>query len=98
MSQIVGIVHNHNVGQHLPSAPSGLYGGDQAGLQTIVNIMNFYNPGSGANARLYIAAQTTGPNAYNKISVYTPNTASYDAAGNPPHTGPEVNPQAARCS
>lgn len=96
-ARIVGIIHNHNIGQHQPSPPSGIYGGDQAALQVISNIMNTYNPGSGDKALMYIAAQTSGSNPYNKINVYSPSTIQYDANGNPPQTGPEVNRNGASC-
>lgn len=97
MSQIVGIVHNHNVGQHGPSDPDGIYGGDEAALKTVRDIMNHYNPGSGNAAMSYIVAQTAGANAYNKISAYSLTTIKYDANGNPPPVGPEVNPNGQSC-
>lgn len=87
MSQIVGIVHNHGVGFHEPSSPSGLYGGDAAALATLQNIMNTYAVNSGWPARLYIIARTEGPDPYNKINVYGPENISSGL-------GPEVNPDA----
>lgn len=96
-SQIVGVIHNHNEGQHQPSDPTGLGGGDEGGLQTVQNIMNTYNQGSGAKAMMYIVASTSGANAYNKISAYSVNTIKYDANGNPPPVGPEVNPDGQAC-
>lgn len=95
MSRIVGLIHNHNVGQHLPSAPSGNYPGDQGGMQTLQNIMNTYSAGSGSKARMYIIAKAAD-GSY-KTSVYSPTTIQYDENGNPPPIGPEVNPNAQNC-
>lgn len=102
MAQIIGMIHNHAPGQHLPSPPSGIHGGDQAGMQTLVNVMNTpsytqYNGGGGVNARFYIISQTTGPNPTYKLTVYGPETIKYDANGNPPSVGPEVNPNGQSC-
>ncbi|EGF96750.1 hypothetical protein CD944_15595 [Brevundimonas diminuta] len=91
----MGVIHNHNVGQHLPSAPSGTYPGDQGGMQTLQNIMNTYSTGSGSKARMYIIAKAAD-GSY-KISVYSPTTIQYDENGNPPPIGPEVNPNAQNC-
>jgi len=95
MARIVGVIHNHNAGQHLPSAPSDQYPGDQAGLQTVVNIMNHYNQGTGQNARMYIIAKAAD-GSY-RVSVYTPDTVKYGEDGTPPEVGPEVNPDGESC-
>ncbi len=89
---IVGSVHSHSVGNHLPSptGPDGL--GDIAHL----NWINTY--GGGPGARLYIVAQTTvnaGQAQYDRINVYTEGTAQ--AAIDNLVVGPEVNPNGQSC-
>ncbi|CAN5224444.1 hypothetical protein BH10PSE1_BH10PSE1_12130 [soil metagenome] len=87
MSQIVGIVHNHDIGFHAPSSATGNYGGDAAALATLQNIMSTYPSNDGWEARLYIVAQTTTSPPYNMINVYGPDTIGQGL-------GPEVNPDA----
>jgi hypothetical protein len=96
MSEIVGIVHSHQAGNHLPSPPSANGPGDAGGLTTLMNIMNTYNPGSGANARMYIVAETTGSPPQTQINVYAPSNIAA-ATGSSPTAGPEVNPDGQAC-
>lgn len=96
MSEIVGIVHSHQAGNHLPSPPSANGPGDAGGLTTLMNIMNTYNPGSGSNARIYIVAETTGSPSQTQINVYGPSNIAA-ATGNNPTAGPEVNPDGQAC-
>lgn len=90
---IVGSVHSHSVGNHLPS-PTGPDGaGDIAHLNSISDL------GAGAGARVYIVAQTlvnAGEEPYDRINVYSPATAQ--AAINNLEVGPEVNPEAQSCA
>lgn len=89
---IVGSVHSHSVGNHLPS-PTGPDG--QGDIAHLNSVMNF---GAGAGARLYIVAQilvNAGQQAYDRINVYSPATAQ--AAINNLEVGPEVNPEAQSC-
>jgi len=91
-SQIVGAVHSHSVGNHLPS-PTGPDGrGDLRALEGLADY-------AGNNdVRYYIVAQNTGYagfNQYNQINVYNNQTA--EAAINANQAGPEVNPEGTPC-
>lgn len=90
--RIVGVVHTHFAGGHLPSGLSHNEG-DQAGLTYMRSLL-----GADANlARIYIAALTTGPAGHQqrvKINVY--NHLNRDAAINQ-QQGPEVNPEGLPC-
>lgn len=91
-SRLIGVVHSHNAGGHLPSGSSPTVG-DQAVLQYLRNGL-----GASANdARLYIAALTlvsAGETQYAKINFY--NHVNQDAAIGGVE-GPEVNPNAVPC-
>ncbi|RZJ01485.1 MAG: hypothetical protein EON90_02575 [Brevundimonas sp.] len=98
-STIVGFIHSHNPGNdNASSAPAG-DNSDVEVLNSVVALMNSYNPGSGSQARMYIVSRTlagAGQTGYNKINVWTPGTiAALLAAG---LRGPEVNPNGQPCS
>ncbi|MEN5176324.1 hypothetical protein [Brevundimonas diminuta] len=91
---IVGFVHNHDVGMHAPSYdPVSNYGDAQA-LDAIAAAVTSAG-GNGDAVRMYIVAQTSGANPYNKINVYTKANAHSSAQSG--SVGPEVNPNAAFC-
>lgn len=93
-ADIVGFGHNHNVGQHAPSYDAATNYGDAEALEQIASIVDSYG-GNGNAVRMYIIAQTSGPNPYNKTNVYTRATAT--AASRAGAVGPEVNPNAQGC-
>ncbi|MFY0400808.1 hypothetical protein [Brevundimonas naejangsanensis] len=91
---IVGFVHNHDVGMHAPSYdPVSNYGDAQA-LDAIAAAVTSAG-GNGDDVRMYIVAQTNGANPYNKITVYTKANAHSSAQSG--SVGPEVNPNATFC-
>jgi hypothetical protein len=94
---IIGSVHSHNAGNHLPSTgPGG--GGDIGHLDGMVDTVRAAG-GDFASVRMYIVARAFGPpgsDTYNRISVYTPATARTARETSTP--GPEVNPEGQPCS
>lgn len=93
-ADIIGFGHNHNIGQHAPSYDPTTNYGDAEALEGIASIVDQFG-GNGNAVRMYIFAQTSGPNPYNKTSVYTRATAT--AASRAGAVGPEVNPNAQYC-
>lgn len=91
-STIVGSVHSHGSGSHLPSDGNAQNPGDIQHLDGLVAFSG--NP----SARLYIVAQNQGPAnfvPYNQINVYNQATARTARDNFTP--GPEVNPDGAPC-
>lgn len=91
-SQIVGAVHSHSVGNHLPSPANPQGSGDVVTLAGLVNYTG------NADVRFYIVAPNTGPagfTQYNQINVYNNQTAQ--AAIDANQAGPEVNPEGTPC-
>lgn len=89
---IVGSVHSHSSGNHLPSSGHPDSPGD---IQHLDGLVNFTQNDS---ARLYIVAQNQGPagfTPYNQVNVYNKYTARNARDTFTP--GPEVNPEAAPC-
>ena len=96
---IIGSVHSHNAGNHLPSTgPGGSELGDIGHLDGMVETVRAAG-GDFASVRMYIVARAFGPpgsGSYNRISVYTPATARTARETSTP--GPEVNPDGEPCS
>lgn len=90
---IIGSVHSHGNGNHLPSvSPAGDPRSDLNHLAGMV--ANNSNPAT----RLYIVAKNlvnAGQTQFNQINVY--NSATAQAAINANTPGPEVNPDAESC-
>lgn len=93
---LIGAIHTHFAGGHLPSGQS--HGeGDQAVLQYIRDPLAATPGGDPDQARIYVAALTTGPVGHEqraKINVY--NHLNRDAAIQG-EEGPEVNPDGQPC-
>lgn len=92
-ASIVGSIHSHGSGNHLPSDGNEQFPGDIDHLNGLVMFSG--NP----SARLYIVAQNQGPAGfvpYNQINVYNQQTAQAARSNFSP--GPEVNPEAEPCS
>lgn len=91
-STIVGSVHSHGSGNHLPSDGNPQFPGDIDHLNGMVAYSG------NASARLYIVARNQGPAGfvpYNQINVY--NQATAQAARSSFTPGPEVNPEGEPC-
>jgi hypothetical protein len=92
-STIVGSVHSHSSGNHLPSSGDPNSPGD---IQHLDGTVAF---SGNSSARLYIVARNQGPagfEPYNQINVYDQDTAQEARDTSTP--GPEVNPEAAPCT
>lgn len=95
-SWIIGSIHSHPAGSHLPSGPSprpeiGL--GDVGHFAGVQAVMDGYGRDS-SMARIYIVAQNqlgAGQTPYNQINVY--NETNITAS----QIGPEVNPNGLSC-
>ncbi len=90
-STIVGSVHSHGAGSHLPSDQTPA--GDPGDIQHLEWMASL-----NAGARLYIVAQNlvgAGQTPYNQVNVYTTQNAVSARSNNQP--GPEVNPDAQPC-
>lgn len=91
-STIVGSIHSHGSGNHIPSDGNEQFPGDIDHLNGLVAFSG------NSSARLYIVAQNQGPAdfvPYNQINVY--NQATAQAARSSFTPGPEVNPDAEPC-
>jgi hypothetical protein len=91
-STIVGSVHSHSGGNHLPSSGNAQQPGDIQHLDGMVELSG------NSSVRLYIVAQNQGPVGfvpYNQINVY--NQATAQAARDAFSPGPEVNPRGIPC-
>lgn len=92
-SDIVGFVHNHRSGSHLPSdGPDQDNPGDIQVLEQLIQATE--NP----DLRMYIVAQNQGSagfTPYNQINVY--NASNARSARDSFTPGPEVNPEASPC-
>lgn len=91
-SAIVGSVHSHSAGNHLPSSGNDQEPGDIQHLTGLVAYSG--NP----SARLYIVAQNQGPAGfvpYNQINIYNQSTIQQARDNFTP--GPEVNPDGTPC-
>lgn len=93
---LIGMVHSHNAGSHLPSGSSPT-SDDQDSLRYIRDVRSQLglNPD---HARIYIVALTTGPansSQYARINVYNHRNQQAAISGT---EGPEVNPEAQPCS
>ena len=95
---IIGSVHSHSVGNHLPSTgPAPTNDGDRGHFRGLVNTINAAG-GNGANARIYIVAPRTtsaGEPSSNVISVYGESNLDASIADQEP--GPEVDPNGQPC-
>lgn len=97
---IIGSVHSHASGSHLPSTGPGPgleNRGDIGHVITTSQWVSSYG-GNGSIFRGYIIAQNQGPAGfvpYNQINIYTPETVQAARDTNTP--GPEVNPEAEPC-
>lgn len=93
-ADIVGFVHSHRNGSHLPSDGTNLDNpGDLQVLDSIVASSG--NP----DVRMYIVAQNQGPvgfTPYYQINFYNTSNALSSRQRSTP--GPEVNPEAVACS
>lgn len=91
-STIVGSVHSHGSGNHLPSSGNAEFPGD---IQHLDGMVSF---SGNSSARLYIVAESQGPVGflpYNQINVYNQTTAQQARDSFTP--GPEVNPDGMPC-
>lgn len=92
-ADIVGFVHSHRNGSHLPSdGPNAENPGDIQVLDSVVQSSGV------AGVRMYIVAQNQGPVGFtpcNQINVYDTSNASSARASFT--LGPEVNPEAQPC-
>lgn len=92
----LGTVHTHNMGSTRPSGNS-YANGDQGVLSNGITLRESQRPGSGDQARMYIAAndpgeyETMGPT---RMRIY--NKTNRDAAMGE-YDGPEVNPDGQPC-
>lgn len=92
---LIGAVHTHNAGGFLPSGLNADQD-DQAGLTYIQDWLSSQGQDP-AQARIYIAAMTTGPvghQPYAKITVYNQQNRDSAMSG---QEGPEVNPDGQPC-
>lgn len=97
---IVGSVHSHSSGSHLPSTGPGPGLEDRGDIGHVISTADWItaNNGNGSIFRAYIVAQNQGPAnfvPYNQINVYTPDTV--EAARETGTAGPEVNPEGQPC-
>ena len=91
-STIVGSIHSHSSGNHIPSDGNEQFPGDIDHLNGLVAFSG------NSSARLYIVAQNQGPAGfvpYNQINVHKQATAQAARSSFTP--GPEVNPEAEPC-
>jgi hypothetical protein len=77
---IIGSVHSHGSGSHVPSTGPGPGLEDRGDIGHITSMSTFVsaNGGNGSAVRMYIVAQNQGPAGfvpYNQINLYTPETA-----------------------
>lgn len=92
-STIIGSVHSHTSGNHLPSSGNPDSPGDIQHLEGMVAFSG------NSSARLYIVARNQGPagfEPYNQINVYNQDTAQEARDTFTP--GPEVNPEGTPCT
>jgi hypothetical protein len=92
MSDVVGFVHSHNSGGHLPSDGHPGAPGDLQVLDSLITASG--NP----SIRMYIVAPNQGPAGHvprNQINVYDSTNAR--SARDSFSPGPEVNPEAQPC-
>lgn len=93
---IIGSIHSHRDGSHLPSGPSPrpeIGSGDVGHFAFLQALMN--NP---SQARIYIVARNqlgASQTPYNQINVY--NEQNMQASQEESEVGPEVNPEAQPC-
>lgn len=91
-SDIVGFVHSHNSGGHLPSSGNDVEPGD-------IQVLDFWiGESQNASMRMYIVAPNQGPagyEPYNQINVY--NSTNAREARNTFTNGPEINPEGEPC-
>ena len=97
---IIGSVHSHATGSHIPSTGPGPGWADRGDIGHVMSTAEWVtaNGGRGDLFRMYIVSQNQGPanfDPYNQINVYTPATAQ--EARDTFTAGPEVNPEAAPC-
>lgn len=93
---LIGMMHSHNAGSHLPSgsSPESLDFGNLRYIRDVRSSQN-RNPDQ---AKIYIVSLTTRPaghNQYAKINVYDHRNQAAAISG---QEGPEVNPDATPCS
>lgn len=94
---IIGSVHSHGSGSHLPSSGTT---GNPGDIQHLFGMAAWVaaHGGNSSEVRLYIVAQNQGPagfSPYNQINVYNQQNAQQARDTFTP--GPEVNPEAAPC-
>lgn len=91
-TSIIGSVHSHSLGNHLPSDGNTQYPGD---IQHLASMAAY---SGNASVRLYIVSRNTGPagfTPYPQINVY--NNATARSARDTFTPGPEVNPNGQPC-
>lgn len=93
MNDVIGFIHSHNSGGHLPSDGNLDQPGDLQVLDSLI-------AGSGnPSIRMYIVAPSQGPAGFvprNQINVYDQSNARSSRDSFTP--GPEVNPEGQPCS
>lgn len=91
-ASIIGSVHSHSDGNHLPSSGNQNAPGDIQHLESMIAYSG--NP----SAKLYIVSRNQGPagfSPYNQVNVYDKSSAQKAVADST--AGPEVNPGAMPC-
>lgn len=92
MTDVVGFVHSHNSGGHLPSDGNPINPGDLQVLDSLIAASG------NSSLRMYIVAPSQGPAGHvptNQINVY--NSTNARSARDSFTPGPEVNPEGQPC-